>query len=188
MLFTLSHLEIADDLTASLAASAASLGRRRDALAAEDGPAAEVARRIGRTIPLIYGSSGLGAVAARRWKTQINENAKSPAFTAVAPELSHNEVAGWGQNGDMTRQVLSLVSFREPGQRAELSRRIDAVTEAVDEVMSDSISVSPEGSDALVRLFDLVMFGDFVSLHLAGREGTDPGPTPTVNDVRAASL
>ena len=43
--------------------------------------AAEVlARRIGRTIPLIYGGGPIGAVAAARWKCQVNENAKAPAF------------------------------------------------------------------------------------------------------------
>ena len=35
-----------------------------------------LARRIGRQIPIVYGGGGIGAVAARRWKTQFNENAK----------------------------------------------------------------------------------------------------------------
>ncbi len=188
VLFSLSHAGLIGDLTSSLATAAVSLSRRRDAWAAKDGAAAVVARRIGRTIPLIYGSSGLGAVAARRWKTQINENAKAPAFEAVTPELTHNEIAGWGQNGDMTRQVLSLVSLREPAERAALVQRIDAVNDALDEVMADVISVWADGGDALGRMFDLVMFGDFVSLHLAGREGTDPGPTPLVDDVRRTPL
>ena len=43
-------------------------------------PARELARRIGRTIPLIYGGGALGAVAAYRWKCDVNENAKAPAF------------------------------------------------------------------------------------------------------------
>src|SRR5262249_39712643 len=60
------------------------LRRRRDQLVAgvADGssPAAALARRIGRTTPLIYGGGSVGAAAAMRWKTQINENAKLPAF------------------------------------------------------------------------------------------------------------
>ncbi len=31
----------------------------------------------------------------RRWKTQINENAKLPAFAAELPEADHNEIVGW---------------------------------------------------------------------------------------------
>ena len=59
--------------------------------------AEQTARRIGRTIPLVHSSQDLGAAAALRWKCQINEYAKSPAFWNVHPELCHNEVAGWGR-------------------------------------------------------------------------------------------
>ena len=47
----------------------------------------------------------LGAVAAYRFKCQVNENAKAPAFWAAVPEMAHNEICGWGQHGDVTRQV-----------------------------------------------------------------------------------
>ena len=149
-------------------------------------PAEEVARRIGRTIPLVYGSTGVTAVAARRWKTQINENAKTPAFFAVLPDLSHNEVAGWGQHGDVTRQVLTLVTLRHDGEHPHVARRFDLVVEATDEVMANVIPVWAEGDDDLARFFDLAFFGDLVSLHMAGREGIDPGPVPALSDVESA--
>ena len=67
----------------------------------------------------------IGAVAAMRWKCQVNENAKAPAFANRVPELCHNEVAGWGQHGDVTRQVLTLVAaaprLRAPAGRAAAS-------------------------------------------------------------------
>jgi glucose/mannose-6-phosphate isomerase len=162
------------------------LRRRRDALVAARSPAEEVARRIGRTMPLVYGSVGTSAVAAQRRKTQINANAKTPAFAAVQPELSHNEVAGWGQHGDVTRQVLSLVTLRHAAEGPLVARRVAFVNQVIDEVMADVIPVWTEGEDDLARLFDLSLFGDFVSLHLAGREGTDPGPVPAVEDGRAS--
>jgi glucose/mannose-6-phosphate isomerase len=179
LLVTLAHLGVLPDAAPSLAAAVSALRRRRDVLVAPGSPAEEVARRIGRTIPLIYGSAALGAVAAQRWKAQINANAKTPAFVAVQPELSHGEVAGWGQHGDVTRQVLSLITLRQAGERPGVARRVARVNDAVDEVMA-------EGDDDLGRMFDLALFGDFVSLHLAGREGVDPGPVPIVNDVQAA--
>jgi glucose/mannose-6-phosphate isomerase len=93
------------------------LKRRRDALAVagDTSAAAEVARRIGRTIALVHGGGAVGSTAAQRWKTQINENAKAPAFWATQPELCHNEVCGWGQHGDVTRQVLTAVALRHDG-------------------------------------------------------------------------
>ena len=48
------------------------------------GPAQVLARHIGRTIPLVYGADGVGAVAARWWKARVNLNAKAPAFTGRA--------------------------------------------------------------------------------------------------------
>jgi len=186
VLLTLSRAGILPDAAAELEGVATPLSRRRDALVGPGGPAERVARLIGRTIPLVYGSEGLTAVAARRWKTQINENAKTPAFFAVQPELSHNEVAGWGQHGDVTRQVLSLVTLRHAGEHPQVARRFDLVVDAIDEVMAQVIPVWAEGADDLGRFFDLTLFGDLVSLHMAGREGTDPGPVPALGDVESA--
>ena len=39
--------------------------------------------------------AGLTTPIAYRWKTQINENAKQPAFASELPELDHNELIGW---------------------------------------------------------------------------------------------
>jgi glucose/mannose-6-phosphate isomerase len=186
VLLTLSRLGIVPDIAPTLDAGLPSLRRRRDALLASGSPAEEVARRIGRTIPLVYGSTGLTAVAARHWKNQVNENAKTPAFWAVQPELSHNEVAGWGQHGDVTRQVFSLVTLRHAGEHPQVARRFALVVDATDEVMANIIPVWAEGDDELSRFFDLALFGDFVSLYMAGREGIDPGPVPALSDVEAA--
>ena len=74
------------------------LQRRRDELvsAGSSSEAAEVARRIGASVPIVHGGGPLGYVAAQRWKAQVNENAKRLAFSATQPELCHNEVCGWG--------------------------------------------------------------------------------------------
>src|SRR2546430_1654583 len=51
------------------------LRARRDALMADDSPAKQLAKHIGRTIPLVHGGGDVGGVAAMRWKTEVNENA-----------------------------------------------------------------------------------------------------------------
>jgi glucose/mannose-6-phosphate isomerase len=187
VLLTLSRLGIVPDVAPSLSAAFASLQRRRDLFVAAGSEPERVARLIGRTIPLVYGSIGLPAVAARRWKTQVNVNAKSPAFCAVAPELCHDEIAGWGQHGDVTRQVLTLVTLRHVGEDAEVARRFELIVETTDEVMAHIVPIWAEGDDDLSRFFDLALFGDFVSLHMAGREGVDPGPAPAVGDAVTAA-
>jgi glucose/mannose-6-phosphate isomerase len=173
------------DCGPSVRSAAAGLRARCEAFATPQGAAAEVARRINRTIPVVYGASGLGAVAARRWKAQINLNAKTPSFCASLPALTRDELAGWGQGGDITRQVVSLVFLRHAGEHPWMAGLFDAVATATDEVTADIIEVRAEGDDDLGRFFDLVLLGDFVSLFLAAREGVDPGPVPAIEDLGA---
>ncbi len=174
------------DCARSVSAAAESLARRRDAFVADRGPAVELARRVGRTIPLVYGASGVGAVAARWWKSCVNLNAKSPAFAAELPTLAYDELAGWGQGGDVTRQTMTLLLLRHAGEQAPMPGLFGAVRDATEEVMADVLEVWAEGNDDLGRFFDLALLGELVSLELAAREGVDPGPVPAVEQAHAS--
>jgi glucose/mannose-6-phosphate isomerase len=182
---TLEELGLLPGATRQVQLAAEQLRRRRDQLVASNSPAGRLARRIGRTIPLVYGGGALGAVAAQRWKTEVNENAKTPAFFASYPELCHNEVAGWGQLGDVTRQLLTLVNLRHGYEHPQVARRVRLVGEVVEEVMAGILEVAAEGQGELAQLFDLMLVGDFVSLHLAAQEGLDPGPVPVLEELKA---
>lgn len=184
-LVLLERLGLLDEVTARLAACVEYLSRRRDQLAGAGSHPAEVARRIGRTFPLVHGSPGPAGLAAQRWKTQVNENAKSPAWWSVQPDVARDEIAGWGQHGDITRQILTLVSLRHGGEHPMVARSFELVEEAMLEVVGDLVTVRTEAPEAISRFFELALFGDLVSLHLAGREGVDPGPVPMVDDIRA---
>ena len=162
----------------------AQLRRRRDQLSAEGSPAAVLARAIDRTMPIIYGGGDLGRVAALRWKNQANENAKCPAFIASHPELGHNEICGWGQHGDATRQVFTLVQLRHDHEHPQVGRRFDIVREMMEEVVAGIYEVRAEGEGALAQLFDLVLYGDVVTMHMATYAGIDPGPIPALEDLK----
>lgn len=164
--------------------AARQLRSRRDELVRPGNDAERIALRIGRTIPVVHSAQALGATAALRWKTQINENAKTPAFFAAYPELCHNEVAGWGQNGDVTRQVTTLVNLRHDAEHPQVVRRFELVREWMSEVVSDIVDVRAAGEGDLAQLLDLVLVGDFVSLYLAVNEGIDPGPVPVLDDIK----
>jgi glucose/mannose-6-phosphate isomerase len=168
-----------------LDAAVSQLRRRRDALVAADNDAERLARRLNGSIPLIYGGGPIGAAAAGRWKAQVNENAKAPAFANRLPELCHNEVAGWGQHGDITRQILTLVELRHDFEHPQVGRRYELVNELVLEVVGAIHEVRAEGDGPLAQLFDLIMVGDFVTLHLAALAGIDPGPIPALDFIKA---
>jgi glucose/mannose-6-phosphate isomerase len=167
-----------------ISAAVAQLKIRRDQLVRDGNDAAALARRLGRQMPLIYGGGDLGAVAALRWKAQFNENAKVAAFWNTIPELTHNEVCGWGQNGDVTRQIFRLINLRHDYEHPQIARRFALISEVVDEVVADIEEVRAEGEGALAQMFDLVLFGDFVSLHRAVQEGIDPGPVPVLTEIK----
>ena len=75
----------------TIAASIAALGP--DVPEAEN-PAKQLARALLGGVPLIWGAE-LTAAVAYRWRCQINENAKIPAWSAALPELDHNEIVGF---------------------------------------------------------------------------------------------
>lgn len=186
VLVTLERMGLFPGATGWVRLAVEQLARRRDQLVVDNGPAEVLARHLGRTMPLIHGGEELGAVAAARWKAQFNENAKSPAFANTVPELCHNEICGFGQNGDVTRQVFSLVQLRHDHEHPQVARRFKLVADVLDEVVADIHEVRAEGDGPLAQLLDLVLFGDFVSLHRAAQEGVDPGPIPILEDLKAA--
>jgi glucose/mannose-6-phosphate isomerase len=162
------------------------LARRRDALIKDGSSAQRLAREIGRTIPVAYGGDAIGTVAAYRFKCQVNENAKAPAFAGSVPEMCHNEICGWGQHGDVTRQVMTVVRFRHDFEHPQVARRFELTFDVIDEVVHAVADVEAQGEGALAQLFDLIIQGDFVSLHLAADAGVDPGPIPVLLDLKAA--
>ena len=184
-LFRMGMLASAHD---SLRTTEVALTARRngcvDGIVAPANPAKEIARKIGRTIPLIYGGGALGGVAAYRWKCDINETAKAPAFTAQFPELGYNEVSAWGQHGDVTRQLISLIEVRHGFEHAQLGRQFDAARAIIDEALHQVISVEAAGESRLAQLLDLMYLGDWVSCYLALQNDVDPGPVEATQRLR----
>ena len=183
------RLGLAPGAHASLQRAQQQLARRRDACRAEvEGPAnaaRELARQIGRTIPLVYGGGAIGAVAAYRWKCDVNENAKAPAFSHAHPELGHNEICGWGQHGDVTRQLITLVELRHGFEHERLRGRFDATREIIDECVHQVLSVEAQGEGRLAQLLDLMYVGDWTSCYLALQNDVDPGPIDAIMALKA---
>lgn len=185
-LVVLERMGLFPGATQQVADAVTQLVRRRDELITDGGPAQQLAREIGRTIPVAYGGDAVGAVAAYRFKCQVNENAKAPAFAASLPEMCHNEICGWGQHGDVTRQIMTVVRFRHDFEHPQVARRFDLTFDIIDEVVHAVVDINARGEGALAQLFDLVIQADFVSLHMAAAAGVDPGPIPVLADLKAA--
>jgi glucose/mannose-6-phosphate isomerase len=188
LLVTLFRTGLAPGAHANLVTAQAQLAHRRDrclpSVTGAANPARELARRIGRTIPLIYGGGALGGVAAYRWKCDMNENAKSPAFWNQYPELDHNEICGWGQHGDVTRQLFSLVELRHGFEHTRLQPRFDVTRDIIGECLHQVLDVQAEGDGRLAQLLDLMYVGDWTSCYLALQNDVDPGPIDAIFELK----
>jgi glucose/mannose-6-phosphate isomerase len=146
-------------------------------------PAKALALRIGERAPVIWGAEGIAAVAAARWKTQFNENAKVPAFSAALPELDHNEVVGWSEGrGD----DFFLVALRHHGEHPEVVARFPLSIEIARASGLEVDEVLAGGRSALARLLHLVLRGDLVSTYLGIARGVDPSPIEAIERLKRA--
>ena len=184
-LVVLERLGLVAGVSAQVDAAVAQLRRRAASLRAADNDAARLARRIGNTLPLVYGGGALGEVAAWRWKGQFNENPKVASWCNRVPELTHNEICGWAVNGDVTRQVFSLIQLRHDFEHPQVARRFGIIEEVSTEIVAEVFDVEAEGDGPLAQLMDLVLFGDLVTLHLAVDLGVDPGPVAILDEIKA---
>lgn len=146
-------------------------------------PAKELARSIGDRVPVVWGAEGIGAVAATRWKTQFNENAKVPAFASEIPELDHNEVVGWSPGRG---EGFALIALRHEGEPADVAARFPLSIEIVRASGAAVHEVRARGRSALARLLTLTLQGDLVATYLGIARGEDPSPIEAIAGLKRA--
>jgi glucose/mannose-6-phosphate isomerase len=146
--------------------------------------AAEIATALSGTMPVVYGA-GLTTPVARRWKTQVNENAKLPSYFVELPEADHNDICGWDGVPD-TGARAAAVMIEEPGQSPRLRRRFELTAAAIEAAGSPAIRLEAAGESRCERLLWALMLGDLVSLHLAEARGVDPLPIEAIESLKNA--
>jgi glucose/mannose-6-phosphate isomerase len=149
-----------------------------------DNPAKTLASAIDGALPVVWGQDGHLAVAAMRWKTQLNENAKIPAYAVCVPELDHNEVVGLGP-GAPPADRLAIVAIRSPTEDSRMTRRIEASVRLAGGAGARVLEAHARGSSPLAQLASAVQMGDLVSTYLAVLRGVDPTPVDAITRLKA---
>jgi glucose/mannose-6-phosphate isomerase len=149
--------------------------------AADDSLAKWVARQLAGTTPVIHGASATTA-PARRWSTQINENAKSPAFWSELPEANHNQICAWERGRELA--PLSGVFLCDPDQHPRVQRHVELAAAELERVGAPAVTVDTQGESRLERVLSAVLLGDLVSVYLAVLAGVDPTPTPPLDHLK----
>lgn len=170
---------IAPRLAEEVEAAAAFLEAERDDLRHLAG---ELAGKLAGRLPVIYGA-GPTAAAARRWKTQVNENAKLPAFRSELPEANHNEICAWEGVGGAS---LAAVLLEDRDQHPRERLRFDLTAAEVERDGAPAVRIEAAGETRVARLLWTVMLGDLLSLELASARGVDPLPIAAIDRLKSS--
>jgi len=176
----LEGLGLLQDKSAEVAEMVEVLEKMAGALGMEKrNPALTLARRLARRLVVVYGTGFLQGVA-RRWKTQLNENAKCWAFFDTLPEAHHNSVVGYPFPAAVkARSLVMLLSSPLLLPRHRL--RLEITREVLQREGVAYEEMVGEGETVLSQMMGLLYLGDWVSYYLAGLYGVDPSPTPTID-------
>jgi glucose/mannose-6-phosphate isomerase len=144
--------------------------------------AKQLAMALNGKVPVIYGLGEWQFAVAKRWKAQINENAKRMAFANSFPEMNHNEILGWSGITEPECWAYVLLSGGEENAKMNARARIteEALPPSVAKLRANAI-----GETTLHKMLYLSLLGDFISLYLAILSGVDPGDISLLHHIKS---
>jgi glucose/mannose-6-phosphate isomerase len=148
---------------------------------APDGLAKRLARALQGSVPVVSGA-GLTTPIAYRWKTQLNENAKIPAYALELPELDHNDILGWGSAPEFGR--FSAIFLDDCDTHPRVKERIELTARLIAPGAAGVHRIESRGQTSVERVFSLVLLGDLVSIYLAALRGIDPEPVELLERLK----
>ena len=177
-----------------------------DEIAVECGPASPtddnraklLAQSLAPSLPMVWGTGGVGTVAAYRMACQLNENAKLPVVSGGIPEVNHNQVVTFdgafaSQNTDIFHDpdvdgasptALRLVVIRDPGEHSQDGRRAD-ISAGIARTRGIGVDIirGVEGHQ-VVRFASVIGVIDWVSVYTAIVAGVDPTPIGPIMELK----
>jgi glucose/mannose-6-phosphate isomerase len=151
------------------------LKNSREALRFENSASRNVAKQIamelvGKRVS-IYGARDYRSAVARRWKSQINSNAKSPAGVNLFADAALGEICGWELTQEQN-QDIALVFLRDPQDRTEIAGMMNAAEEVLERFQI--VSTEIKGATVIEKLLYGVYLADYVSYYLAMLNEVNP--------------
>jgi len=149
---------------------------------AAENPAKRLAHTLSGRVPVIYGTVDNTDLVAMRFKTQINENAKQPAFWNVFPELNHNEILALVRSDLLANQYILLL--QNDYDLKENRVRMEIVTGLFEKNNVPFTVLGAEGKSELAQVLSQIYFGDYVSYYLALLNEVDPTPVTLIEEFK----
>jgi len=174
-------------------------------------PAKSLALDLAGSVPVVWGSSPLASVAARRFADMLSANARYPVIAGSLGEVGRGRVGlldgvfgGLAEEdhdifadpGGSSLTRLHLVLLRDGGLTSDEEdtgeppavedRRAEAVAAMARRRGVRCTVLTAEGGSALERLASLIAVPDFASAYLAVAHGLDPMAVPAVTELKTA--
>ena len=129
---------------------------------------------------MIYGGPTTGAVAYR-WKTDVEENAKTFAVAGTLPEMNHNEIEAW-QGPDA--KGMHAVLLRDASEPPEIAQRFHVLRDMIAPSAGGLSEARGRGAGRLARLLTLAYLGQWTSYYLAVLRDRDPWSVPLLDELK----
>jgi glucose/mannose-6-phosphate isomerase len=167
-----------DEAVASLADISKNCSRD---IPVDENMAKQLATSLAGRVPVVYGGSGLGEVAAYRFKCDLNEYAKTPAFANSLPEMNHNELEALAS---ANREDFVAVLLRDAEDHERVALRFDVAKKLLERTGAEVIEVRSQGISPLARLLTLVLITQLAAIYGGLLNDVDPGPVPVIEDFK----
>jgi glucose/mannose-6-phosphate isomerase len=145
-------------------------------------PAKRWAHELVVPLPMAWGTTPLGAVAAYRLMAQLAENADLPCVHGELPEANHNQVVVL--DGAAAGPAVRLHLLRDADEHPQVVKRADVSTELARERGVDVTTVRVEGADAVLRFGLLIHRIDHATVHAAILRGIDPSDIAPITRLK----
>ncbi len=113
-------------------------------------------------LPVVYACERM-EVAAVRLRQQLNENAKILCLHHSIPEMNHNELVGWREQGIETAALF----FRAPSDHPRNQTRTVINREIISHFSKTIIEIPCKGANFTEQAMFATHFGDWLSVYLA---------------------
>ena len=129
-------------------------------------------------IPLIYYPYGLQP-SATRFKSSIQENAKTHAIIEDIVEASHNGIVAWERSSN-----IQPILLRGYDDYVKTKDRFEIIKEFFDKNNIKYKEISSVPGNIFTKIITLTYLLDYSSLYLAILSGIDPSPVLSINFIK----
>lgn len=149
----------------------------------DDNPALEIAASIANRLPIVYGGHPISISAAARWKAQLNENGKIPAYSGELPEQNHNEIVGFEGDVPVVREMV-LIHLGTPWDHPQVRCRFNLLHDYCRGRVAGQHRIMATSDVPIEGMLELCYLGDCTSFIVSIINGRNPTPVASIDALK----